>query len=120
MILTASTKSCTSGTAPRAPSAEAFGRYLTWTSDILAPPPGTPHGTRKALGSKYTGDPAVLDLDDPQVLMDWSLRPSSVVSRDRDSTQQWARAIYDTGQRRWPVVVVITTNPAGPALESGT
>ncbi|MDQ0664705.1 hypothetical protein QFZ35_003203 [Arthrobacter ulcerisalmonis] len=46
---------------------------------------------------KYTGDPAILDLDDPQVLMDWSLRPSSVVSRDRDSTQQWARSIYDTG-----------------------
>ena len=84
------------GDSPEGAVAEAFGRYLTWTPDILAPPPGTPYGTRKAL-VRYTGDPAILDLDDPQVLLDWSLRPSSVVSRDRDSTQQWARAIYDTG-----------------------
>ncbi|MBE4719556.1 RES family NAD+ phosphorylase [Pseudarthrobacter sp. AB1] len=76
--------------------AEAFGRYSAWTSDILAPPPGTPYGTRKAL-VKYTGEPAILDLDDPEVLLEWSLRPSSVVSRDRDSTQQWARSIHDTG-----------------------
>lgn len=46
---------------------------------------------------KYTGDLAVLDLDDPEVLLEWSLRPSSVVSRDRDSTQQWAGAIHATG-----------------------
>jgi hypothetical protein len=76
--------------------AEAFGRYPVWTPDILAPPPGTPHGTSKAL-VRYVGDPSILDLDDPEVLLDWSLRPSSVVSRDRASTQQWARSMHDSG-----------------------
>ncbi|MGO4382633.1 RES domain-containing protein [Specibacter sp. RAF43] len=77
-------------------AAEAFGRFPIWTADIFAPPPAAPPGTIKAL-VKYEGDPAILDLDDPQVLLEWSLRPSSVVTRDRGSTQQWARAMYDTG-----------------------
>ncbi|MDJ0459326.1 hypothetical protein PUN71_019150 [Arthrobacter sp. NQ7] len=46
---------------------------------------------------RYTGNVAVLDLDDPEVLQEWALRASSVVSRDRASTQQWARSMYDTG-----------------------
>ncbi|ABK02109.1 hypothetical protein Arth_0711 [Arthrobacter sp. FB24] len=77
-------------------AAEAFGRYPVWNSDILAPPPGTPPGTRKAL-VKYEGDPPILDLDDPEALQEWSLRPSNIVSRDRASTQQWARSMYETG-----------------------
>lgn len=85
------------GDSPEGAVAEAFGRYSTWTPDILAPPPGAPYGARKAL-VRYTGDPAILDLDDPEVLQEWSLRPSGVVSRDRDSTQQWARSIHDTGR----------------------
>lgn len=85
------------GDSPEGAVAEAFGRYSTWTPDILAPPPGTPYGARKAL-VRYTGDPAILDLDDPEVLQEWSLRPSGVVSRDRDSTQQWARSVHDTGR----------------------
>jgi hypothetical protein len=76
--------------------AEAFGRYSAWSSDILAPPPSAPSGTRKAI-ARYEGDPLILDLDDPEVLQGWSLRPSNVVSRDRTSTQQWARSMYDTG-----------------------
>nr|WP_218063941.1 RES domain-containing protein [Arthrobacter wenxiniae] len=77
-------------------AAEAFGRYPIWTADIFAPPPSAPRGTLKAL-AKYEANPAILDLDDPGALQEWSLRPSSVVSRDRPSTQQWARAMYDTG-----------------------
>ncbi|MET4144337.1 RES domain-containing protein [Arthrobacter sp. UYCo732] len=76
--------------------AEAFGNYSLWTADILAPPPAAPAGTVKAL-VKYTGEPSVLDLDDPSVLQEWALRPSSVVSRDRPSTQQWARSMFETG-----------------------
>lgn len=76
--------------------AEAFGNYPTWNASILAPPPAAPRGTFKAL-VKYTGTPTILDLDDPYALQDWSLRPSSVVSRDRASTQRWARDMYDTG-----------------------
>jgi len=63
---------------------------------MLDPPPGARAATVKAL-MKYEGDPAILDLDDPRLLQDWSLRPSTVVSRDRATTQQWARSIYDTG-----------------------
>lgn len=76
--------------------AEAFGSYPRWTEAILDPPPAAPAGTQKAL-VKYSGDLAILDLDDPEVLQEWSLRPSSVVSRDRASTQQWSRSMYDTG-----------------------
>ena len=77
-------------------AAEAFGRFPVWTSAILAPPPSAPQGTVKAL-VKYEGNPAILDLDEPQVLQNWSLRPSSVVSKDRAATQLWARSMYDTG-----------------------
>lgn len=76
--------------------AEALGRYPTWTADVLVPPPNNPAGTVKAL-VKYEWDPAILDLDDPGTLQDWALRPSSVVSRDRAATQQWARSMHDTG-----------------------
>lgn len=77
--------------------AEAFGNYPQWTSTILDPPPAAPAGTAKAL-VRYTGDPEVLDLDDPYTLQDWSLRPSGVVSRERACTQRWARAMYETGE----------------------
>lgn len=84
------------GDSPEGAVAEAFGKYPSWTSAILDPPPGTPPGTVKAL-ARYTGSPALLDLDDPNILQDWALRPSGVVSRDRDSTQEWARRMYDAG-----------------------
>lgn len=77
-------------------AAEAFGRFATWTPDILDVPVGAPAATVKAL-AKYEGNPAILDLDDPYVLHDWSLRPSQVVMRDTASTQRWAREMYDAG-----------------------
>ncbi|MDJ0355729.1 RES family NAD+ phosphorylase [Paenarthrobacter sp. PH39-S1] len=76
--------------------AEAFGGYASWTQDIFVPPPGAPAGTVKAL-VRFTGEPDILDLDDPFTLQEWSLRPSSVVARNRPSTQQWSRAMYDAG-----------------------
>lgn len=84
------------GDSPEGAVAEALGDFAVWRPEVLDPPPGAPAWTVKAL-VKYTGDPAILDLDDPQVLQDWSLRPSSVVSKDRGSTQQWARSMYETG-----------------------
>ncbi len=74
--------------------AEAFGRFVTWSPDVLDIPGQAPTGTVKAL-AKYRGNPVVLDLDDPSALLEWSLRSSQVVSRDKESTQQCARAIYD-------------------------
>jgi hypothetical protein len=75
--------------------AEAFGRFPRWTKAILDPPPGSPPRTFKAL-AKYSGTPRILDLDDPFELQQLGLRPSRVVSRDRASTQWWARDIYET------------------------
>lgn len=37
------------------------------------------------------------DLDDAHRLADLDLRPSRVVTRDRATTQGWARALFDTG-----------------------
>lgn len=83
------------GDSPKGAIAETFGRYSEWTKAMLAAPPSAPKGTVKAL-VRYQGDPAVLDLDDPDELTRLGLRPSGVVSRRRAETQQWARAIYDS------------------------
>lgn len=85
------------GSTAEAAIAEAFGRFPRWKPAVLAPPPGAPAGSRKAL-AHYVGSPSVLDLDDPFALADLGLRPSQVIARDRDATQQWARAIYDEGK----------------------
>ncbi|WP_262103458.1 RES domain-containing protein [Arthrobacter sp. Marseille-P9274] len=84
------------GDSPMGAVAEAFGRFIRWTPAILEAPKVAPSGTIKALVA-YDGEPDVLDLDDPYTLVDWGLRPSQVVARDRPSTQRWARAIYDAG-----------------------
>ena len=83
------------GDSPDGAIAEFLGNYARWTPAVLSPPPAAPPGTVLAL-AHLTGDLDVLDLDDPYVLVEWGLRPSSVVSRDRAVTQQWARAVFDT------------------------
>jgi hypothetical protein len=74
--------------------AEAFGRYPEWRSTIFDVPPAAPANARRALFT-YQGDPRVCDLDDSRRLVECGLRPSRVVTRDRDVTQEWARAIYE-------------------------
>jgi hypothetical protein len=77
--------------------AEHLGNYARWTPAVLEPPPSAPPGSVLAL-ARIAGDPQVLDLDDPYVLVEQGLRPSSVVSRDRTVTQRWARALFDSGE----------------------
>lgn len=77
--------------------AEHLGNYVRWTPAVLQLPPAAPPRSMLAL-ARYTLDAAVLDLDDPYVLVDWGLRPSSVVTRDRSVTQRWARAVFDGGR----------------------
>lgn len=74
--------------------AEVFGRFPEWRSAIFDVPPGAPQNSRRALFS-YRGEPRICDLDDPHRLVDYGLRPSRVVTRDRAVTQEWARAIYE-------------------------
>lgn len=85
------------GDSPAGAIAEYLGNYPRWTPAVLDPPPAAPPGSRLGLAHySFNGD--VLDLDDPDVLSQWALRPSSVITRDRGITQHWARALYDTGE----------------------
>ena len=88
---------------PAGAVAEALGNYARWTSGVLAPPPAAPRGSVLALVA-LEGEPQVLDLDDPVVLVREKLRPSTVVSRDRALTQAWAARIHGRGRHagvRW-------------------
>lgn len=75
---------------------ESFGNHSTWTSDLLAGPPVLP-GSVRALATFDAEAVRVLDLDDPRALLDRSLRPSRVVTRERSSTQRWALEIFNEG-----------------------
>jgi hypothetical protein len=77
---------------------EGFGNHSTWTSDLLAGPPVLPASVR-ALATFDAAGVRVIDLDDPQALLDRSLRPSRVVTRERATTQKWALGIFNEG--RW-------------------
>lgn len=87
---------------------ESFGNLATWDESMLAFPQ---LGARRALGTFFLPDDlAVLDLDDPQVLVDRSLRPSQIVARNLPATRAWGHRIYsepDTAeptQRQWQAV----------------
>ena len=55
-------------------------------------------GSRRALATyEIPTEIPILDLNDAKALVEWSLRPSEVVSRDRGLTQGWARRIFGSG-----------------------
>jgi RES domain len=72
---------------------EAFGNHAMWTRDLLDGPPALP-GSRRALATYDAPRAEIIDLDDPQVLVERELRPSGVVTRDRRRTQTWALDVY--------------------------
>lgn len=76
---------------------EAFGNHAVWTADLLDGPPALP-GSQRALATISASDSIVIDLDDPQALVDRSLRPSRVVARERASTQGWALDLFREGK----------------------
>lgn len=75
---------------------EAFGNHSIWTSDLLSGPPALA-GSVRALATFESSDVVVIDLDDPQALLDRALRPSRVVTRHRGTTQNWALKIFREG-----------------------
>ncbi|MDP9235241.1 MAG: RES domain-containing protein [Actinomycetota bacterium] len=75
---------------------EAFGNHSIWTSDLLTGPPALP-GSVRGLATFDAADAVVIDLDDPQALLDRSLPPSRVVTRQRAITQSWALRIFEEG-----------------------
>ncbi len=57
-----------------------------------------PDGTRRALATLDDGDvPPLVDLDDPAVLLERHLRPSTVATGVRRTTQRLAAAAFDDG-----------------------
>lgn len=76
---------------------EAFGNHAIWTPDLLNGPRALP-GSRRAIATIDASGVPIVDLDDPQMLVERELRPSTVVTRDRARTQNWALNIYREGQ----------------------
>ena len=82
---------------PSAAVAEAFGSFELWTPAMFGELPTLP-GSRRALATyEIPTEIPILDLNDAKALVEWSLRPSEVVSRDRGLTQGWARRIFGSG-----------------------
>lgn len=79
---------------PSAAVGETFADLSEW-SDAMFDFPLIP-GSRRALGIYAVSDDLpYLDLDDPQRLVDLSVRPSQVVERNRPYTQALAARIYN-------------------------
>ncbi len=74
--------------------AERFGMFARWGDWLLE----HPHGFEARLVTfDLSDDWPLLDLDDAAVLAARRLRPSRVVTRDRQVTQAWAAAIHAEG-----------------------
>lgn len=90
--------------APAGAVAEIFGDLSVWTPEMLRKPQIP--GSVRAVGTYELDESArVFDLDDPRALVELALRPSEVVTREREVTQRWALAIFQrrawTGVRWW-------------------
>jgi hypothetical protein len=73
---------------------ESFGNHSVWTPDLLEGPPSLP-GSRRSLATFDASGAAIVDFDDPRMLVDRDLRPSNVVTRDRATTQRWALEVFE-------------------------
>jgi len=85
--------------APAGAVAEAFGWLSAWDESMLRGLPVLPASVQALATLEVPDDAAVCDLDDASRLVEVGLRPSQVVTRDRDVTQAWALDLYKAG--RW-------------------
>lgn len=97
------------GRQPEAAVGETFGNHQLWEQSMFDFP--SMPGARRALGVYVLPDDLrLLDLDDPRVLLERSLRPTQVVTRNLAVTQAWGHAIWaehdphDRAERRWQAV----------------
>ncbi len=85
--------------------AEAFGWAGRWDGGLLRGLPTLPGSVRAVVSYEAPDTVAVCDLDDAERLVEFGLRPSRVVSRDRVLTQASAARIYQmrafAGVRWW-------------------
>lgn len=92
------------GDDPRCAVAEAFGWALRWGAGLLRGSPSLPGSVRALVTYHLAEDTALCDLDDAARLVELGLRPSGVVTRDRQVTQAWALDLFDRGEfagARW-------------------
>jgi hypothetical protein len=82
---------------PAAACAEAFGMLSVWTDGMLTVP--GPAATMALATLELEPDGSVLDLDDPAALSARGIRPSRVVTSDREISQSWSRSIFQ--ERAW-------------------
>lgn len=71
---------------------EAFGLFQRWGDRLLDHPKGF---VRQLVAFELPDSHALLDLDDAPNLVRQRLRPSDVVTRDRERTQRWAAAAFE-------------------------
>ena len=84
------------GDSPECAIAEAFGWKAVWEEGMLRGPRDLP-GSRQSLVTYSLPETfSVCDLDDSKRLVQMALRPSRVVTRDRPTTQGWARDIFNS------------------------
>lgn len=81
---------------PAGAVAERFGMFPQWGDWLTDHPRGF---TLRLATFELPDERPVLDLDDADALRERSLRPSRVVTRDRATTQGWARGAFEEG--RW-------------------
>ena len=75
---------------------ETFHSIRTWRADMLAHPM-LPGSQRRLATFLFDEDrDQLLNLDDAQTLVEYRLRPSDVVIRDRHVTQRLAAQVWDT------------------------
>lgn len=93
------------GDDPLCAVAEAFGWASRWNAGLLRGTPALPGSVRALVSYDVDDETALCDLDDADRLVDLGLRPSRVVTRNRNTTQAWARELFDTdefaGVRWW-------------------
>jgi hypothetical protein len=82
---------------PEGAVAEALGRFPEWTADVLWGTAGPRALAAYDLEDRESGAPRYYDLDDAANLLSQGLRPSRVVTRDRQTTQAWALRIFEQG-----------------------
>lgn len=76
---------------------EAFGGLKIWIAQMFVRP-DLPGSVRALATYDVSDDLRIFDLDDAAALDSLGLRPSQVVTREREVTQRWALAIYEQGK----------------------
>ncbi len=76
---------------PECAIAELFGAVAVWNAEMLVHANGDPYVVATI---QIPDDPALWNMDDAKHLAMLRLKPSDVISRDREKTQAWAARVF--------------------------